>query len=109
VPRCYSVRSAASACRSATAKVSARRTRATSFKTQNPLSRIKSYEGGVTYARQTDNIALSARSILFLTRVDKDLIFSETEGRNILGSGTTRTGWSGNTRLTGRFFDESRA
>jgi hypothetical protein len=72
-----------------------------------PLSSIKSYEGGVTYARQTDDIALSARSIFFLTRVDKDLIFSETEGRNILGSGTTRSGWSGNTRLTGRFFDES--
>ncbi|HEY3668515.1 MAG TPA: TonB family protein [Polyangiaceae bacterium] len=71
------------------------------------LSSIKSYEGGVTYARQTDDIALSARSIFFLTRVDKDLIFSETEGRNILGSGTTRSGWSGNTRLTGRFFDES--
>jgi hypothetical protein len=42
-----------------------------------------------------------------LTRVDKDLIFSETEGRNVLGVGTTRTGWAGNVRATGSFIDES--
>jgi TonB family protein len=74
---------------------------------KTPFASIKSYEGGVIYAQQSDRLALSARSIFFLTYVDKDLIFSETEGRNVLGAGTTRTGWAGNVRATGRFFDES--
>ncbi len=34
-------------------------------------------------------------------------IFDETAGRNVLGVGTTRSGWVGALRLTGRFFDES--
>jgi len=74
---------------------------------KTPFASINSYEGGVMYAHQSDSLALSARSVFFLTRVDKDLIFSETEGRNVLGVGTTRTGWAGNVRATGRFFDES--
>jgi len=72
-----------------------------------PFTSIKSYEGGVIYTHQSDHLALSARSIFFLTYVDKDLVFSETEGRNVLGAGTTRTGWAGNVRARGRFFDES--
>jgi len=74
---------------------------------KTPFSSIKSYEGGVTYAKQTDALALTARSIFFITHVDKDLTFSETAGRNILGGPTTRTGWSGNARVTGSFFDEA--
>jgi len=74
---------------------------------KTPFARIDSYEGGVVYAHQADQLALSARSIFFVTRVDKDLIFSETEGRNVLGAGTTRSGWAGNARVTGSFFDES--
>jgi len=74
---------------------------------KTPFARIAAYEGGVSYVHQTDSLALSARSIFFMTYVDKDLIFSETEGRNVLGVGTTRTGWSGNVRATGSFFDES--
>ena len=74
---------------------------------KTPFARIASYEGGVTYAHQSDALALSARSIFFLTYVDKDLIFDETAGRNVIGEGTTRTGWAGSVRATGRFFDES--
>ena len=74
---------------------------------KTPFARIKAYEGGVLYAHQSDHLALSARSIFFLSYVDKDLVFSETEGRNVLGEGTTRTGWAGNVRATGKFFDES--
>ncbi len=39
--------------------------------------------------------------------MDRDLIFDQTVGRNVLGVGTTRTGWLGALRLTGSFFDES--
>jgi TonB family protein len=74
---------------------------------KTPYANIQSSEGGVSYSHQSDRLALSARSIFFVTYVDKDLIFSETEGRNVLGAGTTRSGWAGNVRVTGRFFDES--
>jgi len=72
-----------------------------------PFASIRSYEGGVIYNHRSDRLALSARSIFFQTYVDKDLIFSETEGRNVLGAGTTRTGWAGNVRARGEFFDQS--
>ena len=72
-----------------------------------PFASIRSYEGGASFARQWDGVSVSAQSIFFLTRVDKDLIFNETEGRNVLGVGTKRTGWAGATRATGNFFDES--
>lgn len=74
---------------------------------KTPFARITSYEGGVSYAHQADQLSLSARSIFFLTYVDKDLIFDETAGRNVLGVGTTRTGWAANARATGRFFDQA--
>jgi iron complex outermembrane receptor protein len=72
-----------------------------------PFASIKAYEGGAAFARQWDAVSVSAQSIFFLTHVDRDLIFDETEGRNVLGVGTTRTGWTGATRVTGKFFDES--
>jgi TonB family protein len=74
---------------------------------KTPFASIQSYEGGAIFAHQGDRLALSARSIFFLTYVDKDLTFSEVEGRNVLGAGTTRTGWAGNVRATGSFFDQS--
>jgi TonB family protein len=67
---------------------------------------LKSYEGGVTYAHDLGAVDVSARSILFDTHVDRDLIFSQTAGRDVLSNGTTRVGWLGVLRLTGSFFDE---
>ncbi len=73
-----------------------------------PFASIKSYEGGVIYAHQSDRLALSARSIFFLTYVDKDLVFSETEGRNVLGAGNHAHGAGPATCAPrGQFFDES--
>ncbi len=74
---------------------------------KTPFASVVAYEGGVTYAHEFDVMSVVARSILFQTHVDKDLIFSETEGRNVLGTGTTRNGWVGALRLTGTHFDES--
>jgi iron complex outermembrane receptor protein len=74
---------------------------------KTPFASVVSYEGGVTYAREVGDDSLVLRSILFQTHVDKDLIFSETAGRNVLGAGTTRTGWVGALRLAGTHFDES--
>ncbi len=74
---------------------------------KTPFASVTAYEGGAAYAGEFHEIGLVARSVLFQTHVDKDLIFSETEGRNVLGVGTTRTGWAGSLRATGSFFDES--
>ncbi len=67
-----------------------------------PFATVTAYDGGVSYARSFEHWALSARSIGFLTHLDKDLIFSEVQG-----AGTTRTGWIVALRATGDFFDES--
>ena len=72
-----------------------------------PFASIDAGEGGVTYSRHVGHAAIVGRSVFFATHVDKDQIFSETEGRTILGGGTTRTGWSGAFRLVSTAFDQN--
>ena len=51
---------------------------------RSPASRP--YEAGVIVcALRSRDVELVARSVFFRTHVDRDLIFSETEGRNVLG------------------------
>jgi TonB family protein len=70
-----------------------------------PFASVLAYEGGASFGRGFGWGALAARSLVFQTKVDKDLIFSETAGRNVLGGGTTRTGWVGAVRASGEHFD----
>ena len=73
-----------------------------------PFATVDAYEAGVIYTNTLENkVAVNARSSFFATHVDRDLLFSETAGRNVLGDGTTRTGWVGALRATGAFFDQS--
>ncbi|HLK89372.1 MAG TPA: TonB family protein [Polyangia bacterium] len=72
-----------------------------------PFSSVTSYEAGAAYAGSLRDVLVVARTSLFQTVVDRDLIFDQTAGRNVLGVGTTRSGWLGALRLSGRFFDES--
>jgi len=72
-----------------------------------PFASISAYEGGVSYAHGWGPVGMTARSVFFVTHVDRDLIFSESEGRNLVGGGTTRTGWVGAVRVTGGHFDQS--
>lgn len=72
-----------------------------------PFAAIDSGEIGVSYNKSFTLATLSAQSVFFVTHVDRDQIFSETEGRATLADGTTRTGWSGSARSTGDFFDVS--
>ncbi len=74
---------------------------------ETPFASIAAYEGGVSYARSFETVQVAVRSVFFGTHVDRDLVFSESEGRAVLGSGTTRAGWVGSARVTGRFFDEN--
>lgn len=74
---------------------------------KTPFASITAYEGGVVYATEVKDIDVVARSIFFETKVDRDLVFNQSVGRNVLGVGTTRTGWVGALRFTGSFFDEA--
>jgi TonB family protein len=73
---------------------------------KTPFASVDAYEAGASYSGEVvRDLPLVVRSIFFQTHVDRDLIFNETAGRNVLGNGTTRTGWVGAVRGTGRFFD----
>jgi hypothetical protein len=72
-----------------------------------PFASITAYEAGAGFTGHLRSSTFVARSVVFRTVVDKDLIFDQTEGRNVIGVGTTRTGWLGALRWTGAFFDES--
>ena len=74
---------------------------------QAPFAHIVSYEAGASYTAPLASTFLVARSVLFQTVVDKDLIFDQTVGSNVIGAGTTRSGWLAALRWTGSFFDES--
>lgn len=70
-----------------------------------PFAKVTATDGGVAFASGTDTVEVTARSTFFQTHVDQDLFFNQTEGRATLAGGTTRTGWSGNVRVTGTWFD----
>lgn len=70
-----------------------------------PFAQIRAGEGGVLFSRTLGPVALSSRAAFFYTHVDKDLIFSQTVGRNTLAGGTTRLGVLGALRATAPFAD----
>lgn len=70
-----------------------------------PFAEVRATEGGVAYAKAIGSVDLLVKSVFFSTHVDKDVFFNQAAGRNTLANGTTRTGWSGNVRATGSFFD----
>ena len=74
---------------------------------KTPFATLSSWEVGALYNRKGETATLEARAMLFGTHVDKDLVFSEQAGRNIVGGGTTRLGTVLSGRLQGRFFDLS--
>jgi iron complex outermembrane recepter protein len=74
---------------------------------KTPFASAVAYDAGLSYNLTLDRLFLLARAGVFRTHVDRDLIFSESAGRNVLGLGTTRTGLIGALRATGRFFDQA--
>lgn len=71
-----------------------------------PFAAVVAYEGGLSYEhRFLSGIDVGARSVVFDTHVDHDLIFSQTAGRNTLAGPTTRLGSANSARLTGGFYD----
>jgi len=74
---------------------------------KTPFAQIQSYEGGVAYQGSPGDIDTSLRVSGFRTHVDRDLVFSETVGRNVLAGGSTRLGASLSGRVTGSWFDQN--
>jgi iron complex outermembrane receptor protein len=74
---------------------------------ETSLPTISSYEGAVSYTRTTPVGALSLSSVFYGTQINRDEIFDPTVGRTVETGPTTRTGWSGGGRFTGRFLDAS--
>lgn len=72
---------------------------------RTPFASAESIDSGLSFVRRLGRLDLSLRSAFFMTRVDRDLIFSETAGRNVLGGATTRIGSASAARLTAPFFD----
>lgn len=74
---------------------------------ETPFASVRAWEGGVTFARRLldERLDFSARGVVFGTRVDKDLIFSEQEGRNLIGGSTSRLGALAQARARMGFFD----
>jgi TonB family protein len=72
---------------------------------KTPFARAESLQAGLDYDLALGSIQLAAQATLFETRVDRDLIFSESAGRNILGGASTRVGGATSLRAGGRFFD----
>ncbi len=80
------------------------------FVTENketPFAAIRAWEAGASYSGRLldDSLDVSGRVVAFGTRVDKDLVFSEQEGRNIIGGSTSRLGALVQGRVRGSFFD----
>ena len=74
---------------------------------RTPFATANSYDAGLSLARHVGPLDLTARSSAFWTRVDKDLVFSESAGRNVLGGPSSRIGSASSARLGGAFFDVS--
>jgi hypothetical protein len=72
---------------------------------ETPFVSVQSRDFGVAYSNQLGAMGVTAKSVFFQTHSDQDLLFDVTAGRNTLSTGSSRTGWSGSTRVLGTFFD----
>jgi len=72
-----------------------------------PFASARAAELGASYALDVAGATLALRTAVFGTRVDQDLVFSESAGRNTLGGPSTRLGWLAALRATGAWIDEA--
>ncbi|GMU59030.1 MAG: hypothetical protein AMXMBFR34_07930 [Myxococcaceae bacterium] len=80
------------------------------YVTQNlatPFASVFAWEGGAAFSRRFGAHDVSARAVLFGTRVDQDLVFNPQEGRGTLGGSTSRVGTLLAARGRGAFYDVS--
>jgi iron complex outermembrane receptor protein len=66
-----------------------------------PFARADAFETGVAFDRPGP-MDVSARAVAFYTRVDRDLVFDQTRGRNVLVGASNRFGMAISGRITSR-------
>ncbi len=66
-----------------------------------PFARAEAFETGLSIER-TGDVDMSARAIAYYTRVDRDLVFDQTHGRNVLVGMSNRFGVAMSGRMTSR-------
>ena len=74
---------------------------------KTPFASARSADVGAAYTIDLSGVSVGLRTGVFETKVDQDLVFSESAGRNIIGGSSTRLGWLGAGRVTGPWLDES--
>lgn len=73
---------------------------------KTPFVEVTAYEAGLAYqGRPLPSLDVVLRTAFFETKLDQDLIFSQTAGRNILGGPSRRIGSASSLRARGDFFD----
>ena len=73
-----------------------------------PFASVTATEAGLTFEGPIlPDVRVAFGTAIFRTRVDQDLIFSQTVGRNTLAGGTTRVGSASAVRISGPVFDVS--
>jgi len=80
------------------------------FITQNldaPFASILAWEGGAAWGQRLGAHDVTARGVVFGTRVDKDLVFNPQEGRGTIAGSTSRVGALVAARARGGFYDVS--
>lgn len=65
-----------------------------------PFARVRATEAGLAWTGRAGPTALDARLMGYLTRVDRDLLFDETVGRNTLAGTSNRFGATASVRAT---------
>ncbi len=72
-----------------------------------PFASAQQGDVGVRYHTEIADLDFISRISGFWTHVDRDLSFSEAEGRNTLGGGSTRVGAMSDFRIGNKAFDNS--
>jgi iron complex outermembrane receptor protein len=70
-----------------------------------PFSSITAGEAGAVWNHVHQRLNFNLRALYYYTRVGRDLIFDQQQGRNTLAPGTTRQGMLAAARVSGSFFD----
>jgi len=72
-----------------------------------PFASAQQGDIGVRYHTEIADFDFVSRLSGFWTHVDRDLSFSEAQGRNTLGGGSTRVGAMADLRFGNKYFDDS--
>ncbi len=74
---------------------------------RGPFAQVTAFESGAIFDREIGDVRINARALYYYTRVGRDLVFNQQEGRNTLAPGTERQGALVALRATNPWLDVS--